>query len=725
MPTSRASATSLPAQSADNGFTPLPRADIRSVADALLTVPHNYIDASKVYEQLGDAARALEAGQPMVVCAFAITGIVGYDENKKAVAPEDIFRFIPKKRRMNAVRLEVLCQDEQGANFSISVFGAISPWKNVRPGRHTLIVKGFKRFGQRLFAEAELADGRMLDVIGSVAPLYRGIPGAVTADRMTATIDHAVNLAMDDPNWWIAARNRVLELAHTSEAELLEVSSTSASNLAVILRALHRPTTFEEACLAKQAVLQVAAAAVRCRSQYFFKSRPANPAASIVGIRQSTANVIAELESETGINLTNNQRQCVAALAAAWEKETPSAHMLNGDVGSGKTLTFLAPAVAAFRRGKNVAIMAPTSILADQLAKQMVTRFPSTAVARLEPGDKIPADRAILIGTPGLITICGKAKWTPDVLVIDEQHKMSAPVRESLVGPATHVVEATATPIPRSMAIAMYAGLTQLVLSELPFKNERITRAVYGPEGRQEMSLICSRALRDGAKVAFVYPAVAATQADADDTQSEQAETARLKASVLDAYARLQAKWPGKVARLYGDMNEAEQRAEIDALRSGQKNVLVASSLIEVGIDIPGLDVMVVNNADRFGLAQLHQLRGRTARTGGTGHFLMYLEKPQSEYDLHTTERMAAMETINDGFRLAEVDLMQRGFGDTAGDQQSGRGNLIFRGIQLTPKEFLKLSVPASTMSGVDTLTLPEPGEPEDEVVCAGQISLL
>lgn len=727
-----------------DGFDPIARANIRSVTDALLTVPIGYIDATVTHSRLGTLLDAFAGGRPKAIAEFQINAIAAFDSSKKPVHPGRIW-----VRKSEARRLDVLCQDAAGAAFSISVFGNIWAWKKVadelkqvhannqrdpdahKVVKHLFVVNSARRFGERIYLDASICSGRDLTILGHVAPMYAGIPGAVTAERMTDCIDTAVGLAQDDPNHWIAARDQVLGEAHCSEEELLAVSNTSAKHLAVILRALHRPQSFEEGELARKAVIQIAAAAVRSRSQHFFGHRGPNPASAIPGVRNTVATVLAELTAHSGITLTANQLGCVNALATGMEKPQPTAHMLNGDVGSGKTLTFLAPAIAAFRRGKNVAIMAPTGILADQLARQLVDRFPRDPVARLEAGDKLPTERSILVGTPGLTTICHKARWVPDVLIIDEQHKLPAPVREALVGEHTHVIEATATPIPRSMAIAMYAGMTQLILQGTPFKNTRITRAAYGPEARAEISGTLNKVIKDGGKVAFVYPAVVGqTIGEADDQASDEdakKEQAAAKATVLDAFARLNTRWPGKVARLYGDMSDDELRAEINAMRSGEKNVMVASSIVEVGIDIPELNGMVINEADRFGLAQLHQLRGRIARNGGTGHFFMHMSRPADQYDKYTIERMRSMEETSDGFRLAEIDLMQRGFGDTAGEQQSGRGYTIFRGIALSPRDFLKLSLPENRGAPDELPPLPDPEacEEDQDVPTCGQLSLI
>lgn len=701
---------------ASHGFEPIARAGIQTIADALLTVPSGYVDGTKLHTKLNDLLSSFAKNEPLALAEFVVSDIAAYDKDKKLISNPK-YRFTK-----NTKRLEVLCRDAVGTNFSISVFGSIWDWKEVEPDTTVRVVaKSARQFRDKIYLDATPCNGRMLDCLGHIAPLYAGIPGSVKGERLTECVDHAVSIATEIPAVWVTARDQVLAQAHCSEEELLAVSNTSASNLAVILRALHRPKTYEEGQLAREAIIRVAAAAVRSRSQYFFAQRKPSEQSVIPGLRASVANVIAELKHSHGVELTQNQLHCVTALSQAMEQPVPSAHMLNGDVGTGKTLTFLVPAVAAFRRSKKVVIIAPTGLLADQLTLEMVNRFPGTPVARIEAGGKLPTDPAVLIGTPGITSVCLKARFIPDLLVIDEQHKMAAPIREALVGNHTHVLEASATPIPRSMAIVMHAGMTQLILSECPVKKEVHTKALYGSQSREELSITISRALKSGQKVSFIYPAVEGKSdgSDIDDVQKQEQST------VIHAFNRMNAKWPGKVARLYGNMGEEDKRSEIAAMKNGEKNVLVASSLIEVGIDIPELTVLAVVNAEHFGLSQLHQFRGRVARKGGVGHFMMFVDKPIEEVEKKTVERLAAMEAISDGFRLAEVDLQQRGFGDTLGDQQTGRAHMIFKGINLSPRDFLNLSVKDDDGAKVILEPLPEAGTPEEIDERSGQMALI
>lgn len=713
-------------QSLAGTFAPLPKADIRSVEEALLTVPSGYIDAASTISTLSDTLKALASGRPRIVGEFNIIEIIGFDDQKKPVPPSHTFAWNRTAKRYYSQRLEIICADHAKQQFYITVFGAIGSWKDVTAGLHLFSVSAAKQYSDRTHLVAELCEGRDRQVLGKVAPIYSGIAGSVSADRLTQCVDAAVLKAAQEPEIWSRSRDLILHEARCTETALLKSAEVDGTDLVEILRSLHSPRSYEEGLRVRQAVVRMAAAAVRSRSQHTYGHRPANPSCAITGIDVLAKRLVDTLASDRGIFLTNNQVDCIAKLTNAMARSQPSAHLLNGDVGSGKTLTFLVPAIAAFLLGRKVAVMAPTDLLADQMVAEMGRVFPDVAVSRIEAGRKLPTGHTFLIGTPGLAAVCAKAGLALDVAVIDEQHKIPAATREALVSARTHVIEATATPIPRSMAIAMHAGLVQLTLSEIPFKNSRDTRAVWGPNDRKKTSMMVSKILMEGAKVAFVYPAVAGTEIAADMAPAERlAAESRARASVKDAYERLNAKWPGKVAKLYSEMSAGEQRAEIDALHSGEKNALVASSLIEVGVNIPRLDGMVVYNADRFGLAQLHQLRGRLARNGGTGCFMMFMEHPMEHYDKSTVERIKAMETVNDGFHLAEIDLLQRGFGDTGGGRQSGRCYTVFRGLELSPWDFLQQAGQEQPASPMNENCATAPAEECDDYTPEGQMTLL
>lgn len=698
-------------------FEPLPRVGIRTPTDALLTLPSWYLDTTKRAFQLNDVLASLERREKAAIGEFQLLSKVPFDGDGRA--QREINRFTK--------RLEMTCEDRASARFRIVIFGAVFGWKKTPLRQFMLMtVTGAGEYRGELQLHATPCDPRIGQRIGTVIPMYAGSPGVQKGETIAACVDSVCDQAMKDPRIWLSGRESILAQAFCSEPELLKASNTAASNLAVLLRGLHRPKTVEEATLARDAITRVAAAAVMARSRHFFSGRRSNALSIVPGIASRAAAHVARLEGRPGFKFTKDQNTGIRILVHAWSQPIPSAHMVNGDVGTGKSFTFLVPAIAALEAGKNVAVMAPTSILADQLARVIVDNFPGVPVLRVETGKKVKetasrlaTQRCIVVGTPGLTSFAEKAKWTPDVLIIDEEHKFSTEVREAMVGDHTHVVHASATPIPRSLAIALYAGMNQIILRDVPVAKDLRTKLYLGDEQRSEMNRAINAALREGKKVAFVYPAVQETPPKEVDENAQQvaapppaadpdappAPPPRVIGNVKNAFAKLHEKFPHKVAMLHGQMHEEEIRSEIAALQSGQKTIAVASSLIEVGIDIPSLDVMVVSDPDHFGAAQLHQLRGRLARRGGVGQFMMYLNAPEATIEPRTLRRLRTLEQTSDGFELAEIDMDDRGFGDTAGDQQSGRVFMIVRGITLRPRDFLELSAPEAPVHTLADLT--------------------
>lgn len=708
------------------GFETLPRAGIHCEADALLTLPSWYLDTTTKNYGVNDCLQALETGKKATIGEFLIQNMIGFDDNNRPV--HKLFTRFTR-------RLVMSCIDRSGHHFQICQFGAVFGWKDVpRDQFMFMTVKGAQTFRGKLQLEAAPCDGRIYQRLGTVIPMYAGIPGVVKSESMANCIDDVTTRAMQSPAIWLTGREAILAKAFCSEPDLLKASNTLASNLAVLLRGLHRPKSIEEAMLARAAITRVAAAAVQARSRHFFSARPANPDSVIPGVASRVATLVGQIEKRIAGRLTTDQLRTIRMLTHAFAQPIPSAHMINGDVGTGKTFAFMIPAVAAYLAGKKVAIMGPTGILADQLARVLVDYFPEVVVKRVETGKKMPVEHCIVVGTPGLTAVTRKAKWVPDVLVIDEQHKFPTEVREAMVGPHTHVVEATATPIPRSLAIALYTGMTQIILKDVPVQKDLRTSLYFGdgPEERAAMNAKIHAGLRAGKKVAFIYPAVERTPRPEVDPDALQVVPnpdepppphPRVLANVSEAYEKLCVHFPGKVARLYGSLSDDDKAREVEAIKSGEKNVLVASSLVEVGIDIPSLDYMVVRDADYFGAAQLHQMRGRLARRGGIGEFMLHVSRTEEETDKNTVRRLRTLERTTDGFELAEIDMDERGFGDTGGDQQSGRVFMIVRGITLRPRDFLDLSMPEAPVHTLAELAEDPELEPMAETV--GQMSLI
>lgn len=232
----------------------------------------------------------------------------------------------------------------------------------------------------------------------------------------------------------------------------------------------------------------------------------------------------------------------------------------------------------------------------------------------------------------------------------------------------THILEASATPIPHAIASTLYAGIDVLRLHTSPV-SRNIVSSLEDGASHKRISADIKETIAQGHKVAIIYPRV--------NAQSD--------VSVERAAVEIETAMPGTVAMVHGKLPEQQIRETLDAFRRGDKKILVASSIVETGIDVPDIRLMVVRDAERFGAAQLHQLRGRLARNGGSAKFIMMIDSIHGAQEF-TLQRLKAVRDISDGFKLAEEDMVIRGFGDLLGEQQNGAIGL--------PMRLLDLSVP-------------------------------
>jgi ATP-dependent DNA helicase RecG len=385
--------------------------------------------------------------------------------------------------------------------------------------------------------------------------------------------------------------------------------------------------------------------------------------------------------------LTSAQHRAIGDIRHDISLPMPMNRLLQGDVGSGKTAVAITAMAMAFTNGKQSALMAPTGILAEQhyrhvsatLAKVPGERKPKVALltSALTPAEREAvyrglADGAIdvVIGTHAVIQE-GVEFRDLAVAVIDEQHRFGVGQRRALRGKGTnpHLLIMTATPIPRTMALTIYADLDLSVMDEMPPGRTPVQTRVVEPTLRDRIYNFVEAQLEKGRQAFVVHPLVEA---------SDKIEAA----SAVEAYERLQQVFVGyKVGLLHGRMKPAEKDDIMAAFGSGHYHVLVTTSVAEVGVDVPNASVMVIEGANRFGLAQLHQFRGRVGRGEYASYCLLIPDSATPE----AQERLKAMEETNDGFKLAELDWKLRGAGDLVGTRQSGQSTLQLAEV-MTPQ---------------------------------------
>src|SRR5436190_3267855 len=343
--------------------------------------------------------------------------------------------------------------------------------------------------------------------------------------------------------------------------------------------------------------------------------------------------------------------------------------LLQGDVGSGKTVVALYALVRAVEAGFAGALMAPTETLAEQ---HFLTIEPwctelGVQVALLTGSVKSDlAGAQIVVGTHALIQE-GVDLGELGVAVVDEQHRFGVEQRRALTeGRAPHVLHMTATPIPRTLALTLYGDLSVTEIAKPPASRKPIVTSWVTAERSSEAYRRLRKHLDDGRQAYVVCPLI--EESETSQARAAEAEAERLRRAELSDY---------KVGLLHGRLRPAERRELMAQFKAGELDVLVATTVIEVGVDVPNATIMIVQEADRFGLAQLHQLRGRVGR-GAEQSYCLLISRPREELSDNAQARLEALVATTDGFELAEVDLDLRGGGQMLGTRPAGIGDLRF-----------------------------------------------
>lgn len=365
-------------------------------------------------------------------------------------------------------------------------------------------------------------------------------------------------------------------------------------------------------------------------------------------------------------DLTGAQKRSVKEIIADLRVARPMNRLLQGDVGSGKTFVAMCAMLLAVDSGAQAALMAPTQILAEQhyltFAKWLEPLGVKIGLATADRREDIN-DAQIIIGTHALLY--DKVEFDDLALVvIDEQHKFGVHQRGKLIqrGVMPDVLVMTATPIPRTLTLTIYGDLDVSILDELPAGRGKIVSGVRVKPKVSEMTSFLKDQLEEGRQLYLVYPLV------------EESESIKA-ASAVTEHPKWQKRFKHfEVDLLHGKMPSEEKEAVMTRFRDGKSEVLVSTTVVEVGVDVPNANVMVIFNAERFGLAQLHQLRGRIGRGKHKSYCVLVTDGKSTE----ALEKLNILASTLDGFKIAEEDLRLRGPGEVLGTQQSGMGSLRF-----------------------------------------------
>ncbi|HEV2711606.1 MAG TPA: ATP-dependent DNA helicase RecG [Gaiellaceae bacterium] len=367
--------------------------------------------------------------------------------------------------------------------------------------------------------------------------------------------------------------------------------------------------------------------------------------------------------------LTDDQERAIEEIDADLEGERPMERLLQGDVGSGKTVVALYALLRAVEAGRRGALMAPTETLAEQhfLTIEPICSELGVPCALLTRSVKHDVTEArVVIGTHALIQ---EGVDLPDlaVAVVDEQHRFGVEQRAAIrAGRRPHTLHMTATPIPRTLALTVYGDLSVTEIAKPPANRKPIVTRWIPEERASEAYRRLTRLLTDGRQAYVVCPLIEASETSRARAAEEEAE--RLRRAELRGF---------RVGCLHGKLKPDDRRDLMARFKARELDVLVATTVIEVGVDVPNATVMIVQEADRFGLGQLHQLRGRVGR-GAEQSYCLLVSRRKEELTESAQARLDALVATTDGFELAEVDLELRGEGQLLGTRQSGLTDFRF-----------------------------------------------
>ena len=369
--------------------------------------------------------------------------------------------------------------------------------------------------------------------------------------------------------------------------------------------------------------------------------------------------------------LTGAQSRAVGEILEDFRRGIPMNRLVQGDVGSGKTMVAAAAAYCAARNSAQTALMAPTEILAEQHFASLSALFVPLGVSvalltgsmtgkqKKDVRERIAAGEVqVVVGTHALLSESTRFD-NLGLVITDEQHRFGVGQRSRLSakGEDPHLLVMSATPIPRTLALILYGDLDVSILDELPPGREPVDTFLVGESYRPRINAFIRKQVAEGHQCFVVCPAV------------EENEELGIKAASVWAETLQQTVFPDlRIALLHGQMKGAEKEAAMASFARGEADVMVATTVIEVGVDVPNATLMVIEDADRFGLSQLHQLRGRVGRGKAKSYCILTTHNRNPE----TLQRLKALCKTTDGFKIAEEDLRLRGPGDFFGSRQSG-----------------------------------------------------
>ncbi|AUZ04628.2 ATP-dependent DNA helicase RecG [Vitreoscilla sp. C1] len=620
----------------------LAKLHIHNAWDAILHLPLRYEDETKItaiaHAKIGESVQ--------------VEGIVLQQE----------VQFRPRKQ------LLVHIQDGMGATLFLRFL-------NFYPSQQQQMAKG-----QRIRALGEIKHGFYGDEM--IHPKIRAAEGAVLSDTLTPVYPTVSGLTQPTLRRFIQTALEKVDLSDTLPKALLH--RLNLPDVAASLRLLHQPPSsmnsaqlhnghlpawqrlkFDE-LLAQQLSMKLA-----------YQQRCQGSATPLIGNGRYTPILLEALP----FALTAAQQRVVQEIGQDLQQTYPMLRLLQGDVGSGKTVVAALAALHALEAGAQVAIMAPTEILAEQHFQKFKQWLEPMGIevgwlagsTRKKAKDQI---KTSLVDGCLRVVVGTHALFQDDVVfaqlglvIVDEQHRFGVGQRLALKskGQDVHQLMMSATPIPRTLAMSFFADLDVSIIDELPPNRTPIKTKLINSGRRAEIEAFVRHTIKQGHQVYWVCPLI------------EESETLQLQTAV-DTHVQLQAAFSEyAVGLLHGRMKAADKAAQMEVFKANEMQILVATTVIEVGVDVPNASLMVIEHAERMGLAQLHQLRGRVGRGQAASVCVLMFTEPLSDL---AKARLKVMYEYTDGFEIARQDLAIRGPGEFLGAKQSGVPLLRFANLE-------------------------------------------
>jgi len=490
--------------------------------------------------------------------------------------------------------------------------------------------------------------------LNKLVPIYPGVAGRLSPDNARKLIFDLL------PESVTVASEHLRDILNivVSKKKIREVLQCPSMTLEEILMKAHYPESEEEA-LTSHKVLERVAAII---SVYHLRSASKLPEISRAAIQcQSWRSLLKSIP----FGLTEEQEAGIVHLVNAFSKPYTSTTLINGDVGMGKSIIYQVAVVAAYKAGARVAILLPNERLALQAHEELVTMWPDVPVLLVgKKTQKNLTNENILVGTTALLF---REIGHLDICVVDEQHRFSVDQRKFLANDKTHLIELSATPIPRTQAMLSYGSVNVIKLTKRHCVQD-INTYIVNREAAKEMVRHVKELVNSGSSLLIVCPR--------KEQKIDLEDDIYPMPSVQEVAAKWEKLFPGKVRIMHSDTPDAEAKQSLDDIKEGRASVMVSTTVLEVGLTIIGLRALIIVHAERFGVAQLHQLRGRLSRHGGYGVCYLYVPLPIKE---NTMSRLSAVAATNDGLKLSELDMKLRGFGDLSlkGAKQHGSADSI------------------------------------------------